>query len=299
LIQAGSIVGRAALKGAAFLFRRLQAGEGIHRIFVVALALGVSGCASVDRFGGSRQAVVDWGRERGFDASHVLLRRFRLLSLQRSDPSQPTEVLRVYIEGDGAAWPTPYHSPRDPTPPAPTALAMAAADSAPAVAYLGRPCQYLDAAELAACSPEYWTNLRFAPEVVAAYMGFLDRLKASTGARRLSLVGYSGGGVLATLLAARRGDVEQLLTVAAPLAVAEWAAWHEMTPLLGSIDPAMAVQGQLPPATHFVGGRDTVVPPRLVAIFAARTGGNLHEVPEFDHQCCWSRDWRQLLEGLQ
>jgi hypothetical protein len=286
LTQVALEYGRAALKGAAFFFG-------------VALLAGIQGCASVDRFGGSRQAVIDWGRERGFDAQHVLLKRFRLLALQRIDPSQPNGVLDVYIEGDGAAWPTSFHPPRDPTPTDPVALAMAAADPAPAVLYLGRPCQYLEAAELAVCSPEYWTNSRFAPEVVTAYMAFLDRYKESSGTTRLRLFGHSGGGVLATLLAARRTDVVQLVTVAAPLAVTEWTAWHKVTPLLGSIDPAMAVQGQLPPATHFVGGRDSVVPPRLVAIFAARTGGNLHEVPDFDHQCCWSRDWRQLLEGMQ
>lgn len=295
---AGFAVAKAALKGAAFLFRRLQAGGGIRRVFVVAAVVGLSGCASVDRFGGSRQAVVDWGRERGFEASHMLLGGFRLLSMQRRDPARPTEVLRVYIEGDGAAWQTPFHPPRDPTPLQPTALALAAADPAPAVAYLGRPCQYLDADELVACSAEYWTNSRFAAEVVTAYMAFLDRLKETSGARTLRLAGYSGGGVLAALLAERRSDVEGLVTVASPLAVAEWTAWHQATPLSGSLDPAADVK-PLPPATHFVGGRDSVVPPHVVAPFAARSGGGLRTVPEFDHQCCWSRDWRRLLEEVK
>jgi hypothetical protein len=150
LTPAALAPGRAALKGAAFFF-------------CIALLASLSGCASVDRFGGSRQAVIDWGYERGFDARHLLLKRFRLLALQRIDPSRRSPVLSVYIEGDGAAWPTPYHPPRDPTPTEPVALAMAAADPAPAVLYLGRPCQYLEAAELAACSPEYWTSSRFAP----------------------------------------------------------------------------------------------------------------------------------------
>lgn len=242
---------------------------------------------------------MEWGRERGFEASHLQLGGFRFLSLQRRDPSRQTEVLAVYIEGDGAAWQTPFHPPRDPTPLQPTALALAAADPAPAVAYLGRPCQYLDAAELAACSPEYWTHSRFAPEVVAAYMTYLDRLKESSGARTLRLAGYSGGGVLATLLAARRSDVERLVTAASPLAVAEWTAWHQATPLSGSLDPAAELKRPLPPATHFVGGRDGVVPPQLVAPFAARSGGRLRTVPEFDHQCCWSRDWRRLLEEIK
>lgn len=277
---------KAALSGAAFSFALL-------------IISGVAGCAGVDRFGGSRQAVVDWARERGFEPRQLAAGPFRLLSLQRIPRAPAPEALDVYIEGDGAAWPTPYSPPRDPTPMQPIGLALAAADPAPAVVYLGRPCQYLDTAQLADCAPAYWTERRFAPEVVAAYMALLDRLKAGSGAKRLRLYGHSGGGVLATLLAARRSDVDRLVTVAAPLAVAEWAAWHRATPLRGSLDPAAVATTGLPPATHFVGGRDSVVPTGVVAAFAARSGGRLREVPEFDHQCCWSRDWLRLLEEIK
>lgn len=259
----------------------------------------MSACAGIDRFGGSRDAVLDWARERGFAAIPTPAPGFRLLALRRLDTTQAVAVLHVYIEGDGAAWPSPWHPPRDPTPLEPVALALAAADPTPAVVYVGRPCQYLGAAELAGCAPAYWTGSRFAPEVVASYMAFLDRLKAESGARRLRLFGYSGGGVLATLLAARRDDVEQLVTVAAPLAVAEWTAMHQLTALTASLDPMVEARGGLPPATHFVGGRDEVVPERLIAAFAARNGGRLQVVPEFDHRCCWSRDWRRLLEEVK
>lgn len=286
MIPSAALLKKAAPSGAAFLF-------------AVAVLAGLAACAGTDRFGGSRQAVIDWGRERGFEANHVLLRRFRLLSLERRDAAQAAAVLHVYIEGDGAAWPSPFHPPRDPTPTEPVALAMAAADPAPAVAYLGRPCQYLDAGELASCSQDYWTGSRFAPEVVTAYMAFLDRLKGASGAQRLRLIGYSGGGVIATLLAAKRSDVERLVTVAAPLAVAEWTASHRVTPLIGSLDPAMLVDAKLPVATHFVGASDEVVPARIVAAFAERNGGRLREVPGFDHVCCWSREWPRLLEEIK
>ncbi len=261
-----------------------------------ALVAGMAGCASGDRFGGSRAAVAEWGAARGFDAQQLQLRTFRLLVMKRVGPARPDAVLNVYIEGDGAAWPTPFHPPRDPTPLEPMALAMAAVDPAPAVAYLGRPCQFLDTTELAECSPAYWTDSRFAPEVVNAYMAFIDRLKLATDSTRVRLIGYSGGGVLATLLAARRGDVDRLITVAAPVAVAEWAAWHKLTPLIGSMDPVMAVKVPLSNSVHFVGGRDDVVPAKLVASSLPRIGGRLREVAEFDHRCCWSRDWARLLE---
>jgi pimeloyl-ACP methyl ester carboxylesterase len=206
------------------------------------------------------------------------------------------EELHVYIEGDGAAWATAYHPPRDPTPEHPAALALAANDPAALVVYLGRPCQYLDAVALKTCPPRYWTTHRFAPEVLAAYQEALGLLKERFGVRRIRLFGYSGGGVLATLLAGKRDDVEKLVTIAAPVSVAEWIAWHGITPLTGSLDPASEPLVSLPPALHFVGSADRVVPPGVVAGFAARSGGMLRLVPEFDHQCCWSRDWRRLLE---
>jgi len=268
---------KAALTSAAFFF-------------VAALMVG---CAGPDAFGGSRRAVEEWSLPRGFAPIKVSSTTLPLLVLARGNSAA---VLHVYIEGDGAAWVTAFHPPRDPTPERPVALALAANDPAPLVVYLGRPCQYLDAAALNTCPAKYWTSHRFAPEVLAAYQETLTALKDRFGAQRIRLFGYSGGGVLATLLAGKRTDVEKLITLAAPVAVAEWTAWHDISPLSGSLDPASEPMGQLPPALHFVGGADKVTPPGVVAHFAARSGGVLRVVPEFDHQCCWSRDWQRLLE---
>jgi pimeloyl-ACP methyl ester carboxylesterase len=207
-------------------------------------------------------------------------------------------VLHAYIEGDGAAWPSPLHPPRDPTPERPVALALGAQDAAAVVAYLGRPCQYPSAGGMPECPVKYWTSHRFAPEVVAAYQRTLDLLKAQAGATQLRLFGYSGGGVLAALLAMSRTDVAQLVTIASPLSVAEWTSWHQVSALTGSLDPATQ-PGPLPRAVHFVGGKDTVVPPDVVRGFAGRTGGKLRIVEDFDHECCWARDWRRLLEEVR
>jgi hypothetical protein len=72
----GVCLGRAALKGAAFFFGVGAVSAGIRlrqRRSFRWLAPG-----------GDRL-----GRERGFDARHLLLKRFRLLALQRIDPSRP------------------------------------------------------------------------------------------------------------------------------------------------------------------------------------------------------------------
>jgi pimeloyl-ACP methyl ester carboxylesterase len=208
--------------------------------------------------------------------------------------SRPADILTVYIEGDGAPWPTPWQVPRDPTPMRPVSMALAAGDAAPAVAYLGRPCQYLDADSLAACDSDYWSGRRYGLEVVVAIDQAITQLKDSSGARRIVLVGHSGGGVVAALLAGRRGDVDRLITVAAPLALGAWAAWHRISAFEGSLDPFEAT-GALPPAVHFVGAGDRTVPPDIVMEYVQARGGRLETVAGFDHECCWARDWPVLL----
>ncbi len=257
------------------------------------LLLAFSGCATLERFGGSKPAVIEWGRAHGFTEMPLVVGGFQLLALARG---QRGDQVSIYIEGDGAAWSSAYAPPADPTPLAPVALAMAAADHSGVVIYLGRPCQYLDRAALPGCDSTYWTGRRFAPEVVAAYDQALKQIKSRTGASGIRLYGYSGGGVLATLLAAQRKDVELLVTVAAPLALEEWAAWHDVSPLSASLDPTKLSENvRLPRSVHFVGADDRIVPPAIVESFIRRKGGRIERVPGFDHACCWARDWATLL----
>ncbi|MDD5176416.1 MAG: hypothetical protein PHQ05_08360 [Sterolibacterium sp.] len=255
------------------------------------------GCATPDSFVNLQHVAVK-ARERGFSLSEIRVGEFHLAAYLRT-PAQPDDVLVIYIEGDGAPWLTPYHPPLDPTPLKPTSLSLAVADTSPAIAYLGRPCQYLEANALRQCDSTYWVERRFAPEVVSAYDEAVSRLKMYYSARRLRLVGYSGGGVIATLLAMRRDDVELLLTVAAPLAISEWVAWHGVSPLTGSLDPAVfQMDAHLPPSVHFVGGHDRTVPASIVESFVHRRGGRIEVVSDFDHECCWARDWKYLLGRL-
>jgi len=210
------------------------------------------------------------------------------------------ERLAVYIESDGHNWNTRYHPSPDPTPLYPRVLEMAAQDPTPNRLYLARPCQYLlSQAELARCSPEYWLERRYAPEVIAGLNRAVDEGKRRSGARHVILVGYSGGGSLAVLVAARRTDVLQIVTVAANLDHQKWTNDHSVTPLHGSlnaIDAAAAVAAI--PQTHFVGSNDRIVPRAITDTYMRRLGppasARTIEIA-FDHTCCWSRDWGELL----
>lgn len=215
-----------------------------------------------------------------------------LFSLARHKATSDT--LTVYIEGDGAPWINPWLPPNDPTPVEPIALRMATQDPAPIIVYLARPCQYLSATDLATCDTALWTDQRFSTNVVDAYDATLTQLHTNLGTTRIRLVGYSGGGVIATLLASRRSDISDLVTVASPLALQAWTKWHDIDTFPDHSDPLKQTR-TLPPNKHWAGDKDRIVPIEIVRMFVAGKGGSFEVVRGYDHQCCWARDWGRLL----
>ncbi len=267
-----------------------------------ALCLLAAACATQPRgvaVGGSRQAVEDWAQPRGFRAEPLEAAGFRLFALRRQ--FSPAAVLTIYIEGDGAPWPNVFQPPADPTPRHPVALALADRDPSPAVAYLARPCQYLENEERRhGCDAAYWSGRRYSEEVLAAMDEAVSRLKRRAGAASVRLLGHSGGGVVAVLLAQRRNDVSGLVTIAAPLALSEWTTAHQLSPLTGSLDPLGLRPGAAwAPAFHFAGAEDAIVPPAIVARFVQAHGGRMEIIAGFDHDCCWARDWADLLRRVR
>lgn len=259
-------------------------------VVLLCAALGLlAGCATRGEL--ERPAVLAQAAALGW-SSETLSVDGLALRLWRSPGRVEEGLLVVYLEGDGAAWATPYHPPRDPTPDEPLALALALRDGRPAVVYLARPCQFLDRVALLGCPMSLWTDQRFSPQVVAAFDRALDVLKARNGATRLELIGYSGGGVLAAWLAGQREDVARWVTIAAPLALRAWTEGHGLAPLDG--DPFHR-NLRLPEGLHFVGGQDRIVPPSIVRRFVTRHGGRLVLMPDFDHHCCWHRHWPALI----
>ncbi|MBF0285887.1 MAG: alpha/beta hydrolase [Magnetococcales bacterium] len=262
----------------------------VPAIFWALMGLLGGGCASRHELA---QEIAAAG---GLRPEAVATARFDLLAFTRLTPDAPR--LTVYLEGDGDAWITPTRLSDDPTPRQPVALRLAARDPSPSVAYLARPCQYVQGTARHHCHPAFWSHARYAPEVVDAFAEAIGGLMARSGATRLHLVGYSGGGALALLLAQRGVVPEQLTTVAGLLDTAAWSAHHRLSPLTGSLNPAdgLASLGSIP-QTHWVGGRDEVVPPALTRAALARAALDrlptirVREIPGYDHDCCWEATW--------
>lgn len=231
---------------------------------------------------------------RAHGLEHLVIRGdpFRHVVYERPGPAA-TQGLHVYIEGDGRPWRFGTFVADDPTPREPLALRLMAEDPAPAL-YLGRPCYFgLHADE--ACSARFWTSARYAPLVVSSMAAALERLLAERGHPDVVLVGYSGGGVLAVLLADRVPGVCRVVTVAANLDTARWTDRHGYLPLRESLNPMHAARMGGVEHTHFGGADDTNVSPDSIRAFANRHGGRHRIVAGFDHRCCWRRRWPGLL----
>jgi len=234
----------------------------------------------------------------------------QLAVLDRGDLTKPIR-LTVYIEGDGAAWRARQLPPRDPSPQNPMAAYLALADPSLLVAYLARPCMYLKEEQLKQCSETLWTDARFGKEALALSNQALDSLIAQVKNKYLAdssrpllinLVGYSGGGVIATLLAAQRSDVACLNTIASPLDIEVWAKLQKLGPLSQSFNPAYPdARLSRIPQMHWFGAKDRVVPAQAVGRYhnwnpiLERTQV-IQVLPQFNHRDFWVQEWPALRE---
>ena len=243
-----------------------------------------AGCATLER-----------ARDAGFTVTQVAAGDFEIVTAHRGLTDAKTLV--IYIEGDGRAWRTAARMSKNPTPRNPVALNLALADPSTTVLYIARPCQYLSKEQLAQCSPRYWSTYRYAEKVIAAVDSVIDwSLSKTSGQIGIGLVGYSGGGTVAALVAARRSDVDWLITVAGLLDHATWTQLEELTPLHHSLNPidfAPALRGI--PQLHLVGEKDDNISLAVARSYQQALGGpanvKVEVVPDYTHKCCWEDLW--------
>lgn len=206
------------------------------------------------------------------------------------------QAIFVFLENDGLPWQTPTLVSNDPTPRHPVALALFRKTDQPSI-YLGRPCQWVGTFE-SPCQPFFWTGGRFHPDVVNSLVAALEKVVADKR-RPLILVGHSGGGTLAVLMAHRYESVAAVVTVAAVLDHRRWTSRLALTPLSGSLNPSedMPQRGGAPVELHAFGALDEVVMADDAAGYLARFDGATLVLPRVDHACCWESWW--VAEGLE
>jgi len=262
-------------------------------LFPMLLALFVlGGCAtSQSRFQALRESIP-------LRQEIVETNGFRILLLERSRLLEQGGNVRVYIEGDGSPWVAGGELiAADPTPRKPLALQLMAQDERGAL-YLGRPCYFVGATE-APCSPQLWTSHRYSEKIVQTMVRSLsDWLARHPSVAEVSLVGYSGGGVLAVLIGERLAQVRQVVAVSAPLDHERWTELHAFSPLSGSLNVAKLPTWRSDVRRLAVFGADDKNVPYLAMRHALPPGTEVVLLPRVSHECCGESGWTSVLRRL-
>jgi hypothetical protein len=258
------------------------------KLFALAALLALSACAN--RLETADNLAGPAGLKRG----EISAGQFRLTYFSRVSGGQAP--INVYLEGDGLAWQTSSRPSSDPTPVNPMGLSLASLDSSPNVIYLARPCQYTK--DDRNCQEAYWTDRRFSEEVIASMNQAIDKLVPR--GRSINLTGYSGGGAVAALIAASRKDVTSLRTVAGNLDHVAVNRHHGVSQMPGSLN-AIDVAPKLAtlPQEHFVGEKDSIVPPFIAQSFVKSLGDRrcaaVTLVNGATHGNGWADTWKAAL----
>lgn len=264
---------------------------------IVLLALGaVGGCA-----GQSPSARFDTlAKQAGMRSGELAGAGFQHRTFAAPPTADPTAAdggqLRVYFDGDGTPFVRRDLIARDPTPREALTLRLMRQDPHRSV-FLGRPCYH---GLVDGCEPGLWTVGRYSEPIVASMTAATRHLIAERAYTSVVLIGYSGGGVLAVLVAERLEQVDAVVTVAANLDLAAWTQLHGYSPLVTSLDPARIAGSRRDlPQLHLAGAADANVPPTVhQALIERLPAATFRTVPGFDHRCCWADAWPRLLAEI-
>lgn len=256
-------------------------------LLLAAMAV-VGGCASPG------QRLDQRARAAGLDIVQVTAGEFpSLLYLKRSaTPAHASVPLTIFLESDGIPWQGGRQPSADPTTRQPVALDLLIRSPGPA-AYVTRPCYHGLRPEK--CTVEHWTGARYSAQIVESMAATVREAQRRAGATKVALVGYSGGGTLAVLIAERLDSVAMVTTIAANLDTDAWTEHHKYLPMSQSLNPALSDRPHSWPELHLRGANDAVVPAATTARYFVRyPQAQQRTIEGFDHVCCWVRDWPEI-----
>jgi hypothetical protein len=278
----------------------LIANDNLRKISFLFLLLFVSSCADSNRTTAFDEANVISAnmiaKKNEFKKELVYGGKFTITTYSKiTNPSSDDYV--IYIEGDGHITKFGGSPSSNPTPINHLVLRLAVKDIRENVIYVARPCQYTPMRMNPNCTPEYWTNKRFSEYCVDNINNVINSVAAK--AKNIHLVGFSGGGGMAILVAAKNNKVKDIVTVAGNLDIVGFTKYHKNIPLIGSLNPIdYAQKVKNIPQIHFVGSKDAAVPFFIADSFVRKSNSVCvkYKIVEGNtHSLGWLEDWENLL----
>ena len=266
--------------------------------FFLILCISLFGCINSEK---SKIIADHIAIDAGFKKKLVKGADFLFTTYQK--PITKGEPFIFYIEGDGNVG-SKYILSKDPTPKHPMLLKLAFMDKRPNVVYIARPCQYTNFTLNPKCNYSYWSNKRWSEDSVIAMN---DAIKEISQGKNIELIGFSGGGAMAILIAARTPQVKKIITLAGNLDVKAFNDHHRL-PLsasIGSLNPMDFVQKvKNIPQVHFIGENDTRMPAFITDKFVTAVNAASPQhcaryeiLPHVTHTKKWEKFWDYIMRA--
>lgn len=268
-------------------------------LFIITLCLYLVGCIDTQSIKERHEIARTIASQTNLKQEKIVAGDFLLTTYHRGLKISDKNLM-VYVEGDGSAWDRKYRLSKNPTPKNPLGLKLAAKDIANSILYIARPCMYLEEELLQDCPEKFWSSHRYSEQVISSINQVIDLAVGASSTKSLTLVGYSGGGTIAALIAARRNDVSSFITIASNLDHEFWTKLHDISPLTGSLDPVEYVDTLSKiKQIHFVGAIDNIIPETVIKHYLSKMlfkdNITINVIKDFNHSCCWEDAWPELL----
>ncbi|MGB7401062.1 MAG: alpha/beta hydrolase [Arcobacter sp.] len=222
-------------------------------------------------------------------------KEFDIFSLQTDIKN--CKNIKVYIEGDGLAWISRNRISKNPTPINPLGLKLMNMDNSSCKIYLARPCQYLTKKN---CDNKYWTSHRFSNIVIQSYDEVLNNVNLKYDNTSFTLIGYSGGGAIVALIAAKRDDINKLITIAGNLNPTKWVDIHNIYPLNGSLNPIdYTSKLENIKQYHLIGKNDRIIPKEIFFSYKSKFHNKTnikYKIYDASHSKGWEKSYKEFLK---
>ena len=237
----------------------------------------------------------------GFNQFDIKTSTFTLFSLQNNRNNCENKNLNIYIEGDGLSWINKNTISTDPSPINLLILKLMKEDDNTCKVYLARPCQFVSS-DL--CHNKYWTSARFSQEVIKSYEDSLKQLKEKYNNKSFTLIGYSGGGAIATILASKQdNDVKRLITIAGNLDIDKWTSIHKVSKLENSLYPSdYANELENIEQFHLIGEKDKIIPKDIFLSYFSKFKKKdkiKYILVDASHSGYWEKPYKSLLNSFE
>lgn len=264
-------------------------------VFLYTLSI-LSACSSIQSIEHRVNKNLSLIKNSNFELQKHSFDEFDLIS---ASSNRNTQLLSIYIEGDGLAWISRYNISSNPTPINPVALKLAIIDKERfdhSIAYIGRPCQYISQYSNNKCNSKFWSSHRFSQDVVANFNKVIDILKIDARAEKIQLIGFSGGAAISSILAATRNDIHSLVTVAGNLDHVSINKFNKVSQLIHSLN-AIDYSSKLKDIAqhHIIGNDDDLIPESVVNNFIEKQQGHCSKkivAQRVSHAYGWERFWK-------